>query len=123
MDKKKYYKFLFIIGAIHAWLAAGSSYIMSYFGTPAFPYESLIYYQGFMLAVIIFGMGYLIIGLNLDENHGIILMGIVGKLLVFGFYTLYYFQGVIGLIQFIVAISDCFFAILFIEFLINYKKL
>ncbi len=123
MDKKKYYKYLFIIGAIYAWIAAAPVYIMSYFGTPAFPPESLIYYQGFMLAIIIFGLGYFIVGLNIDENHGIVLMAIIGKLSVFAFFTMHYFNGIIPLIQWMIAIGDLVFAILFIEFLLNYKKL
>jgi hypothetical protein len=123
LDKRKYYKYLFIIGAIYAWLAAGSAYIMSYFGTPAFLYESMIYYQGFMFAVIIFGIGYLIVGLNIDQNHGIVLMGIIGKLLVFVFFTIHYINGAIASLQLIIAIGDLIYAILFIEFLLNFKKL
>ena len=122
LDKRKYYKYLFIIGAIYSWLVAGSLYIMSYFGTPAVLYGSM-YYQVFMFTVIIFGIGYLIVGLNIDQNHWIVLMGIIGKLLVFLFFTINYINGAIVLFKLIIAIGDLIFAILFIEFLLNFKKL
>mgnify|MGYP001569965503 FL=1 len=123
LDKRKYYKYLFIIGAIYTWLAAGSLYIMSYLGTPVFLYKSMIYNQGFILGVIIFGIGYLIVGLNIDKNHWIVLIAIIGKLLVFVLFTIHYINGVISLFKLIIAIGDLFFAILFIEFLLNFKKL
>jgi len=123
LDKRKYYKYLFIISAIYTWLAAGSLYITSYLGTPAFLYGSMIYYQGFILSVIIFGIGYLIVGLNIDRNHWIVLIGIIGKLLVFVFFTIIYINGAIALFKLIIAIGDLIFAILFIEFLLNFKKL
>ena len=76
-----------------------------------------------MLTVIIFGIGYLIVGLNIDQNHWIVLMGIIGKLLVFLFFTINYIDGAIILFKLIIAIGDLIFAILFIEFLLNFKKL
>jgi hypothetical protein len=73
--------------------------------------------------VIIIGIGYLIVGLNIDQNHWIVLMGIIGKFLVFFFFTTQYIKGDIALLKLIIAIGDLIFAILFIEFLLNIKKL
>ena len=50
-------------------------------------------------------------------------MGIIGKLLVFLFFTINYINGAIVLFKLIIAIGDLIFAILFIEFLLNFKKL
>jgi hypothetical protein len=73
--------------------------------------------------VIIMGIGYLIVGLNIDQNHWIVLMGIIGKLSVFVFFTIQYINGDIALLKLIIAIGDLIFAILFVEFLLNFKKL
>lgn len=122
LNKRVYYKWLFIIAAIHAWLMVVPGYILSYM-EPPFTQEALYYYQFSLMLVILFALGYLIVGLNIEKNHGIVLLTIIGKLWVFIFVTLFYLQGIFPFIVFIVGISDLIFAFLYIEFLVNYKKL
>lgn len=129
MDKKNYYKYLFLIGAI--WnIVLGIVYIFTslfmkgsfeMFGVEEPP--SLIFYHLFFGIVIVYGIGYYLVSANLDKNHGIVLLGILGKLWAFLVVGFYYFAGDINLLGVGPAIGDLIFAILFIEFLLNYKKL
>ena len=123
MEKKDYYKYMFIIGAIWNLFLAVPMFTMSFFDASGFSGASLMYYQGFMMAVILFGIGYLIVGLNLDDNHAIILLGIIGKVLLFVFFLSYYLLGYIPFYTVIMGVVDLIFSILFIEFLMNYKKI
>lgn len=123
MDKKEYYKYLLIVGAMWNLVLAIPMLIMSFLGASGFTGASLMYYQGFFIAVIIFGCGYLTVGLNLDENHGLIFFGVIGKILVFIFFLVYAVQGHIPFYMVLAGVGDLVFAVFFIEFLLNYKKL
>jgi len=46
-------------------------------GNPAYP-------QMFLLLCLAFGIGYVIVGLDVDSNAGIVVIGILGQLSVFG---------------------------------------
>ena len=122
MDKRVYYKWLFIIAAIHAWLLTVPSLILSFI-EPPFAQETLYYYQGSLVLVILFALGWFIVSIDIGKNHGIVLISIIAKLLVFIFFTAYYIQGLNTIIEFTIGICDLIFAILYIEFLVNYKKL
>ena len=77
--------------------------------------------QLFCMFVILFGYGYWLVARNPDTNLGIILLGVIGKILVFGLFMAYAFA---GRIQFAVALPtsiDALFAILFIEFLMRHR--
>ena len=129
MDKLGYYRFLFLVGAI--WnIVLGIGYIFTslfiegsfeMFGVEEPP--SLIFYHLFFGIVIVYGIGYYLVSDNLDKNHGIVLLGVLGKLWVFLIVGYYYFAGDLNLLGVGPAIGDLIFAILFIEFLLNRKKL
>lgn len=121
MKKRIFYKYLFIIGALWNFVLALPYLISSFMGTTIFTGASLMYYQGFLCIVIIFGIGYFMVGLNIDKNHGIVIMGVIGKILVFIFFLVYYLMGHLPFRYVLVGVGDLIFAILFIKFLIYYQ--
>jgi hypothetical protein len=123
MEKKTYYKYILIIGSIWNLALAIPILLMSFFINPGLSMLGLLYYQAFLWAVILFGIGYGVVGLNLDKNHAVIVLGVIGKILVFLYYLIYFLLGVLDITYVLVGTGDLIFAILFIEFLLNYKKL
>lgn len=121
MEKRVYYKYLFIIGAI--WNIVLSIYALIFPGEPRLSGESLMYYQGFVFLALVFGIGYFMVGIDIDKNHGIVIMGIIGKILVFILSLAYFLSGATSIDFAIIGVGDLIFAILFLEFLLNYKKL
>lgn len=119
-----YDKTMLYVAAIWNWLAAAAVL----FGAPmlrdrlgiVMPFDPLGG-QLFCMFVILFGYGYWLVAREPNANQGIILLGVIGKVLVFGLFMAYAFA---GRIQFAVALPtsiDALFAILFIEFLIRHR--
>ena len=131
MNRAAYYKALFIIGGVWNFILSVPFLLLSFFDRTLlslfvvgiFTGATLMYYQVFLWFVIVFGIGYTIVGLNLDKNHGIVLLGVIAKILAFISFIAYYLSGDVPFSLAMIGIGDLIFAILFIEFLINYKKL
>ena len=129
MDKKSYYKFLFFIGAAWNILASISFILTSIYNLSAFPAYgiavpiSMIWLQSFLFLVANLGIGYLIVSMDISKNHGIVIIGVIAKLGYFIICVIYLLIGDIGVLTLLFASVDVVFSILFIEFLINYKKL
>lgn len=73
--------------------------------------------------VALFGYGYWLVARDPARNDGIIILGIIGKVLVFG---LFMADAIAGRIQFAVALPtsiDALFAILFVEFLLSRRRM
>ncbi len=105
MDKKNHYKYLFIIGAAWNILISLSFILTSIFNLSAFPAYgitvpiSMIWLQSFLFLFANLGIEYFFISL------------------------IYFIIGEIGLLTHLFAGVDIVFSILFIEFLLNYKKI
>jgi hypothetical protein len=129
LDKKVYYKFLFIIGATWNILASLSFIMTSIFMRSAFPAYgitipiSMIWLQSFLFLVANLGIGYFIVSLDISKNHGIVVIGIIAKVGYFLISLVYFIIGDIGILTLLFASVDIVFSILFIEFLINYKNI
>lgn len=129
MDKKVYYKYLFIIGAIWNIVASLSFILSSIFMSSIFPTYgvavpiSMIWLHSFLFLVINLGIGYLIVSFDINKNHGIVVIGIIAKLGYFLISLIYFVIGDIGMPALLSASVDIIFSVLFLEFLINYKKL
>ncbi len=121
MDKKTYYKYLFIIGAMWNLTVGIPLLLISFLGASGFQALSLMYYQGFLMFVLVFGVGYLMMSQDLENNHLTILLAAIAKALAFLLFLVYYFSGDLPLYQMLFGVGDLIFSILFIEFLINYK--
>lgn len=128
MNKKTYYKYLFIIGAIFNWFM-GVRFILTSilypeifeeFGTSYPP--TLFFLHSLLVLIITFGIGYFIVGMAITKNHGCVILGIVSKMLFFMMCVIYFLIGDLLMIIAILGSLDFIFACLFIEFLINFKK-
>ena len=84
---------------------------------------SLYFAHSFFVLVIIFGIGFYLVSVNIDKNHGIALIGVILKYMVVLIYISYLTIGEIGIAGLPILIGDFIFGCLFLEFLINYKKL
>ena len=123
LDKKKYYMYMLIIGAIWNIIISLLIFLGSFFANPGLNELGLVYYQMFSMVVLLFGIGYYLVGRDLENNHAVISLGVIGKILVFIFMLTYYILGVVDAMSLVIGIIDFIFAILFIEFLVNFKKI
>ncbi|NVM04173.1 MAG: hypothetical protein HWN67_17710 [Candidatus Helarchaeota archaeon] len=126
MEKDNYYKYLFLIAALWNIILGTLFFLMSITDPSAvFPTEiiipSLFPIHGLISLVIAYGIGYFLVSRDIDQNHGIVIIGIIGKLLIFLCSVVYYGLGELQLLNLLIGIGDLIFACLFIEFLI-YKK-
>lgn len=120
MEKKIYYKYLFIVAAIWNWVA-GISFIAVGLGEPVSLLQAL--YVGLGNTILLVGIGFFFVSLDVKKNNGIALMGIIGKFLAFISVLIYFSLGVGDIITVIAGTIDLIFGLLFIEFLIGIKKL
>lgn len=129
MEKSVYYKWLFIIGAIFNWIMAivftlisifFYSTIFSLFGCAAPP--TLFFVHSLLGLIAVYGIGYFIVGLNINKNRGIVYLGIISKLAFFSYCLIYYLLGDLKVIIVILGSFDFIFACLFIEFLLSWRE-
>lgn len=126
MPKESYYKKLFFIGAIWNWVATvsfaiGYKFLFPLFGMklPQYP----IFFLLFLGLAFVFGIGYYWVSKNIHQNHAVVKMGAIGKIIVFVGLAADAFAGNISIILAGSGIVDLIFAILFIEFLSTAKQL
>jgi len=124
MQKEKYYKRLFLVGAVWNWVVAP---IFFFAYAPIFKYlemEPLRYVlplQLFMALVFVFGIAYFYVYKNLVRNRDCAKLGVYSKTAVFVLLTYYWIVGEIVFALVIPGIVDLIFAGLFLEFLIRFK--
>ena len=126
MSKEGYYKRMFFIGAIWNWVATltfaiGWKFLFPLFGMASPNY--LVFYMLFLGLCFVYGIGYFWVSRDISSNHGIVRMGIIGKLLVFAGFLIAWVMGEVPLIIVGSGIIDLIFAMLFIEFLKSYGKM
>lgn len=130
MNKNNYYKNLFLIAGI--WnICASIPFII--FGKEIVnllnlkmqfpPLQYSIWLYLFLAIVFTFGIGYFMVGKNIDKNHGIVVLGIITKVIVFIVFAYYYFfkENILDILIFLIGVGDLVFSILFLEFLKNHK--
>jgi hypothetical protein len=76
----------------------------------------------FMLAVLIFGIGYYIVSIDPFLNRGIVWMGIMGKLCLFCILTFCFIVGKATLIAFMLVLGDVIWSVLFGLFLYQTRE-
>ncbi len=126
MDKKEYYKYLFIIGAVFNWTISTTFSVISIlvpdifvvFGSSTPP--TLFFLHSLLGLIFVYGIGYFIVGLDIDKNRGCVWLGVISKLSFFTFCVIYFLLGDLKFIIVILGSLDFIFACFFIEFLVNY---
>lgn len=83
---------------------------------------ALLFFRFFMIAVILFGVGYYVISRNLLANRAIIWMGLIAKLIIFFTFVYYYALGQATWFSVFGCSGDFVFSILFILFLYQTKN-
>lgn len=74
---------------------------------------SLLWFYMFLIAVLLFGCGYFMASADPVTNKNIIILGIIGKLCVFGLVTIFYFKDYTTLLFVAVGTVDMIFSIFF----------
>ena len=128
MEKATYYKWLFIIGAIFNWVMALSFFvgsvaipeIFSLFGTSSPP--TLFFLHALLGLIAVYGVGYFIVGLDIQKNRGCVWLGVLSKLSFFAFCVVYFLIGDLSILIVIFGSFDFVFACLFLEFIVNYGR-
>jgi len=122
MARVDYNKTMFCVAAIWNWLAAG----VVLFATPllhsrygiSVPFDPLGG-QFFCMFVALFGYGYWLVARDPTRNEGIVILGVIGKVLVFALLMTYAITGRVQLAVALPTSIDALFAILFVEFLMS----
>ena len=85
--------------------------------------NTMLWFDSFMGLVFVFGVGFYLVSKNVKENHGLIQMACIEKILVFIIPLFWFFlgQASIWVVGFVAV--DLIFGFLFIEDLIAIRKL
>ncbi len=125
MERAAYFKTLFFIGALWNWVAVltfafGYRLLFPLFAMelPRYP----VFLMLFLGLAFVFGFGYYWVSRDISKNHDIVRLGVIGKLVVFVGFFWAALTGQIAWLLVGAGIVDLIFAILFIEFLISYRK-
>jgi hypothetical protein len=73
-------------------------------------------------SILLVGIGYYIVSRNVNKNHGLVLLGIIGKLFFFVYFSYMYFTMRTTTVSFLAVIGDFIFSILFAYFLVQKRK-
>ena len=120
---------MFLSAAIWNWIIGLTLLMLSFFipnMLPLFGVEtppSLVFLQMLFILVIIFGIGFFIVYLDIEKNQGIVLMSIFEKVSFFFVFLIYFILGDVNFLVLLLNIIDLIFGMLFIEFIINMKRL
>jgi hypothetical protein len=127
MDKKKYYRYLFLIAALYNILNSVIFIGISIFGVELFPLfgvaipPSMIWLQLSLFLILIFGIGYIFVSRDLEKNRALVIIGGLAKLMFFIIVLIYFILGDISILIVLLGGIDMIMVILFIEFLIKNK--
>ena len=128
-SKSAYYKSLFFIGglwnlggAIPSWL--GAIYVPDFaFGSVGMAVPGVLFpYLAMYSFIITFGIGYIIVSRDIAKNHGIVVLGIIGKTLFFVQCAIAFASNEANLLLLLTGIVDVVFAALFLEFLLSVRR-
>lgn len=125
MPKQAYYRNLFLVSAAWNLLLAGSALLIQVWQFIAADTALLPGWQfpiGYLYFVCLFGFGYYLVAKDIENNHGLVILGILGKLGVFVIFMADFLWGASDLSQTLIGVVDLVFAFLFIEFLYTYKR-
>jgi hypothetical protein len=128
MEKRGYYRIMFFIAGIENIIAALPLWFLGLSGSEAFELSgmaappSLFFFHATMWFIVVFGIGYIIVGRDTGKNHGIAVIGVLSKT-AFGIDTIaavVLAEAIPALVVF--GVWDLLFAVLFVEFLVWTKK-
>jgi len=114
-----YYKAMFYVAAAFNWIMAAAvlsgAIAMVGMSVPLDPLGKEV----LCLFIAVFGYGYYLVGRDVTRNEGIVVLGIVGKILFFGLLAGNTIAGRVQYAVLLPASGDLIFVFLFFEFLLN----
>ena len=128
MNSEKYYKNMFIGGAIYNIGAGLPLLIISFFTDSVYSIfgldkpNYLLWIHFSFLCIIVFGIGYYMVSRNPESNQGIVLIGGIAKMCFFLLTTIAYLNEEANFLLLFTGIIDFIFVILFFEFLLKQRK-
>lgn len=120
---------MYTIAAIWNWALSITFLVLpridiSYFSlagdVPAPP--TLLWFDCFMGLVFAFGIGFYLISLDMNENHGLVMIASFEKVWVFVIGVFYFLIGQASLLLVLIVIGDLIFGILFMEDLLAIRR-
>ncbi|MFW9771299.1 MAG: hypothetical protein ACFFBY_09060 [Promethearchaeota archaeon] len=128
MDREKYYRYMFLSGALWNWVIGILFVLLTLFFLPLAAHflgisipPSLLFMHGFLVFVVLIGIVLYIISKDITKNRGIVQICVIEKFSLFILFLIYFIMGDFNIIFFIPVIVDLIYGILFLEFLLNYK--
>jgi hypothetical protein len=129
LNKAIYYKVLFIFAGVWnivlAFVFSLLYYLLddlSFFGLIKSG-QAYLWLGSFAILVCIFGLMYILVGMDIRRNHLVISGGLIWKIAYFILVLIAFIIDKAGWPIFAISIANLVFAALFIEFYVNYKKL
>jgi hypothetical protein len=125
-SRMRYYRWMFLAAAAWNAFAAGAVLFLLTNATfrmhmgiskPADPLSP----QLLASCLFLFGLGYYWVSRDLSENHGIVKLGVAGKVVVFILFFGHALAGTIPVTLAVPTVVDLLFAALFLEFLIHWR--
>ncbi len=126
-SRTRYYRALFLASAAWNALAAGAVLFLltnAMFRTrlgisnPADPLSL----QLLASCLLLFGLGYYGVSRALSKNHGLVKLGVIGKIAVFLLFFGHALAGTIPVTLAVPSVVDLLFAALFLEFLVHWRR-
>jgi len=126
-SRTRYYRALFLASAVWNALAAGAVLFLltnAMFRTrlgisnPADPLSL----QLLASCLLLFGLGYYGVSRALSKNHGLVKLGVIGKIAVFLLFFGHALAGTIPVTLAVPSVVDLLFAALFLEFLVHWRR-
>lgn len=125
MTRRTYYETLLKVGGLWNILAALAFVALrgpalDFLGMEAPRYTA--FYNGFFVAVLLFGIGYFQVGRDPSQNRAIVALGAVGKIAVFVLFLTGWRSGELPGLVALAGTVDLVFALLFFEFLAHHAR-
>ena len=126
-SRMRYYCWLFLAAA--AWNALAAGAVLFLLTNAAFrirmgiskPADPLSL-QLLASCLLLFGLGYFWVSRALSKNHGLVKLGVIGKTIVFLLFFGHALAGGIPVTIAVPTVVDLLFAVLFLEFLVHWRK-
>ena len=125
----KFWKFFFLLAGLFNLLAGGSfmafpgQMLKLTIGQDTTDPAALYVFFLFGFTVALFGIGYALVGLNAAANRGIVVIGGIGKILLFPIALYGYQHGVATLLLVTLTFGDVIWACFFVYYLIKTRPL
>jgi len=129
LNKQKYYRILFLIGGIYNLIGAILFGFLPIFVDSIFPFFGIEQPDSLLFVLMTFGIiaiasfGYFALFKDISKNHAVVVFGLVGRAFAFILVLIYFIIGDCNWIFLLFLSPDIIQAGLYLEFLLNYKKL